>query len=173
MSWHTTGPPILEGEDERELKLAFARYCFDNPGLEREAGYHVFPGRDNFGRALQAQAWIHDPFVRAELNALRGDADEVDDRRPSKSQISGAAWDMANNPAADHKDRIAALRLCAEVEGAIVKGPAIVNDNRTINVLRVPTRDVTPEDDADFDRKFKAQQTRLVADARSVRPQAA
>jgi hypothetical protein len=107
-------------------------------------------------------------------NGLRGDeTGEVDDRvrRSRKSRM--LAWDMANDPAADHKDRVAALRLCAEVEGAIQKGPAIVNDNRTINVLRVPTRDVTPEDDADFDRKFKAQQTKLVADARSVRQVAA
>jgi hypothetical protein len=173
MSWHLSGPPILEGEDERELKLAFARYCFENPGLEREAGYHVFPGRDNFGRALQAQAWIHDPIVRAELNAMRGDEDAVDERCPSKADLESEAWDIARNPAVDAKDRIAAIRLAAEMQGAIQKGPAVAIDNRTINVLRVPTRDVTPEDDADFDLKFKAQQTKLVADARSARQIAA
>lgn len=174
MGWDTSGPPIFEGEDERELKRAFARYCFDNPGLEREAGYHVFPGRENYGRALQAQVWIHDPSVRAEINALRGDEGEVDECRPSKGELSKAAWDMAHAPGADHKDRVAALRLCAEIEGAIQKGPAIVNDNRTINVLRVPTRvGSSPEEQDEWKREFKSQQTKLVADARSARPVAA
>lgn len=173
MSWHLSGPPILEGEDERELKRAFARYCFENPGLEREAGYHVFPGRENFGRALQAQVWIHDPIVRAEMNALGSDEDAVASQCPTKEELIKEAWDMTRDPTADQKDRIAALRLCAEMNGAIQKGPGVVVDNRTINVLRVPTRDVTPEDDADFDLKFKAQQTKLVADARSTRQIAA
>jgi hypothetical protein len=49
--------------------------------------------------------------------------------------------------------------LCAEVEGAIVKGPSnVAIDNRTINVLRVPTRDVTPKTTPTL-TKFKAQQT--------------
>jgi hypothetical protein len=95
MSWHTTGPPILEGEDERELKLAFARYCFDNPGLEREAGYMCSPVATTSDVRCKRKLGYTIRFVRAELNALRGDEDEVDDRRPSKSQISGAAWDMA------------------------------------------------------------------------------
>jgi hypothetical protein len=35
--------------------------------------------------------------------------------------------------------------------------------------LVVPPRDVTPEDDADFERKFEMQQMQLVRDVRSVR----
>ena len=35
--------------------------------------------------------------------------------------------------------------------------------------LGVPPRDRTPDDDADFDVKFKAQQLALVAEARSAR----
>ena len=34
--------------------------------------------------------------------------------------------------------------------------------------LIVPPRDRTPEDCADFDAKFAVQQTKLVADARSI-----
>lgn len=39
--------------------------------------------------------------------------------------------------------------------------------------LVVPPRDVTLEDDADFERKFEAQQLRLVREARSTRPKEA
>lgn len=35
--------------------------------------------------------------------------------------------------------------------------------------LLVPRRDVTVADDADFDAKFIVQQTKLVAEARSIR----
>ena len=37
-------------------------------------------------------------------------------------------------------------------------------------LLIVPERDVTAEDDADFEAKFAAQQLRSQADARSVKP---
>lgn len=37
-------------------------------------------------------------------------------------------------------------------------------------LLIVPERDVTAEDDADFERRFKAQQRKSQADARSANP---
>jgi hypothetical protein len=172
MSWHLSGPPILEGEDERELKLAFARYCFDNPGLKTKPDTTCSPDA-RISDVRCKRKFGSRSVVRAELEALRGDEDEVDDRFRRSRKSRNKAWDMANDPAADHKDRVAALRLCAEVEGAIQKGPAIVNDNRTINVLRVPTRDVGTR------RKTTPTLTKVqsaaneacrVADARSARP---
>lgn len=171
MSWHQSGPPILEGEDERELKLAFARYCFENPDLENEAGYAVFPGRENFGRALQAQVWLHDPVVRAERRRLGGTEAEVKVALPTKEQLAKEVVDRARG-AVEDKDAVAAYKLAADILGYAEKAPMI--DNRTINILKVPARvGTSKEEQDDWGRRFKAQQTKLVADARSARPIAA
>lgn len=171
MGWNTSGPPILEGEDERELKRQFAAFLVDNPTLQNEAGYSVFPGSGNHGRAFQANAaWPHDPFVRAEMRRLRGEGEAGDEAilLPSKTRLVQMVYERAAG--ADDKEALGFFKLAAEICGFVSKAPLV--DNRTINVLRVPTRDVTPEDDADFDVKFEAQQTKLIADARA-RPIAA
>lgn len=169
MSWHTSGPPIHEGEDERELKREFARFVVANPELESQAAYHVFNAPEDFGRAMQAQVWIHDPFVRTEMLRLKASDEEVRIMLPTKEQLIKEVHDRAKS--AEDKEAVNFYKLQAELCGYTTKAPLV--DNRTINVLRVPTRDVTPEDDADFDKKFKAQQVQLVADARSVRTIAA
>lgn len=170
MSWHLSGPPLFEGEDERELKLAFARYCFENPDLENEAGYHVFPGRENFGRAMQAQVWLHDAVVRAERRRLGGTEGEVKTSLPTKEAYAKEVIDRARG--ADDKEAIGLYKLGADILGYAEKAPLI--DNRTINILKVPARvGTSPEEQDDWGRRFKAQQTKLVADARSARPIAA
>lgn len=166
MSWHTQGPPLREDEDERELKCQFARFAVENPVLANEAGYHVFPGPENYGRALQANtAWPHCPIVRAEKRRLAEDG-QVSSMLPSPEQVKKAIWDRSNASIED-KDALAGMRLYCEVEGLIKKGPSAIFDNRTINVLRVPMRDVTPEDDIDFERRFEQHQTALVANVRN------
>jgi hypothetical protein len=47
---------------------------------------------------------------------------------------------------------------------------AYPNAPRGHALLIVPERDVTAEDDADFERRFKTQQRRLQANARSANP---
>lgn len=169
MSWKLIGPPIHEGEDERELKREFARFVVANPDLEDQAGYHVFSAPEDFGRAMQAQVWLHDPLVRTEMLRLKSSDEEVRIMLPTKEQLIKEVHDRAKT--ADDKEAVNFYKLQAELCGFTTKAPLV--DNRTINVLRVPTRDVTPEDDADFDVKFEAQQQKLVADARSPRQIAA
>jgi hypothetical protein len=169
MSWKLIGPPIHEGEDERELKREFARFVVANPDLEDQAGYHVFPDPADYGRAMQAQIWVHDPLVRTEMLRLKGSEAEVRIMLPTKEQLIKEVHDRAKS--AEDKEAVNFYKLQAELCGFTTKAPLV--DNRTINVLRVPTRDVTPEDDADFDVKFEAQQTKLVRDARSNRQIAA
>lgn len=170
MSWALQAPPLNEGEDEYELKLRYAAIIAANPNNYMNAGYKLFPGIENAGRAMQCRAWLSDPIVQTEIERL-GESGEVESVLPSKEQVAKEILDTARATNVT-KDRLDGFKLFGEFMGHISKGPAIVNDNRVVNVLRVPTRDVTPEDDADFDTKFHAQQTRLIADARSNRPTA-
>lgn len=167
MAWNREQPPIFEGEDELQLKLQYAGIVARNPERRLTAGYEVFPGPENYGRALQAQSWLYDPFVVAEVERLTGE-EAVGEILPSKEAVAKEILDFARETH-DGKDKIGAFKLFAEVMGHIAKVPSMVQDNRVINVLRVPTRDLTPEDDADFNARFYAQQTKLVADARSNR----
>jgi len=163
MSWNAP-PPIFEGEDERELKLRYARLLAAHPERAGQIGYDVFPGPENYGRALQAQVWQHDPIVRAELERLQ-DAGEADVLLPTKEQFAKEVLDTGR-AAGDPKDKVAAFKLHAEVMGYMPKAGVNVNvDNRsqTIKVLRVPAYGSS---DA-FRSRLKEQQTKLIANARS------
>lgn len=174
MSWNTTPPAIFEDEDELQLKLQYAALVARNERERFTAGYKLFPGEENYGRALQVQAWYFDPIVQDEIGRLRSGDDEDD--KPSIDCVKAEVLQQAR-AAIDPKDKAALYKLYLESEGAILKGNTtnvqINQDQRVVKVLRVPARDVTPEDDADFDERFYAQQTRLIADARSSRPEAA
>jgi hypothetical protein len=174
MSWNTTPPPIEEGEDELQLKLQYAAIVARNERERFTAGYKIFPGADNYGRALQVQAWYYDPIVQDEISRLRSGDDEDD--KPSIDSVKAEVLQQAR-AASDPKDKAALYKLYLEAEGAISKGNTtnvqINQDQRVVKVLRVPARDITPEDDADFDERFYVQQNRLIADARSNRPIAA
>jgi hypothetical protein len=165
MSWHLQPPPINEGEDEFALKMQYAEIVARDPSQRQLAGYAIFPGAENYGRAMQASAWFYDPVVQAEIARLAGNG-EAAALLPDEDAFAKKVLDRAEQSLED-KDAFAGFRLYAELKGFVKKGPAVVNDNRTINVLRVPTRDVTPEDDEDFERRFEAQQIELVANVRS------
>ncbi len=174
MSWEKTPPPINEGEDELQLKLEYARLVARNERERFTAGYKLFTGPENYGRALQAQAWFYDPFVQDEIARLR-EGGEESDGLPGVDNVKAEVLQLARS-ALDKKDAIAAYKLYLESEGAIQKGTNVNIDNsdrRVVNVLKVPTRDVTPADDEDFNRRFYEQQNKLIADARSARPIAA
>lgn len=170
MSWNRTPPVIFEGEDELQLKLKFARIVVANPNAKLTAGYKVFEGEANYGRAMQAQFWMSDPIVQEEIARLR-DGDPKSMVPEQDAKVETTAWEIAEDRGAKDSDRINALKLIAEIRGMTQRGTNIsLNDNRVVNVLRVPMRDITPEDDADFDKRFYAQQTALIADAKSNRP---
>jgi hypothetical protein len=172
MSWNREPPVIFEWEDELQLKLQYAGIVARNPNAKLTAGYQVFPGEENYGRAMQAQAWLSDPIVQEEISRLR-DTGEAESLLPEVSSVKLEILHRARG-ASDDKDAAALYKLYLDSEGVLQKSAMNVNiDNRTVNVLRVPARDTTPEDDADFDRRFYLQQTRLIADAKSAKPAAA
>lgn len=169
MTWDRTPPPIEEGEDELQLKLEYARLVARNERERFTAGYKIFAGPENYGRALQAQAWYYDPIVQDEIARLHNGNAEGDLDAELEAEIHQRAR------AADDKDAVHYYKLLAEIRGKTGRGTNInINqDNRVVNVLKVPTRDVTPADDEDFNRRFYEQQNRLIADAKSARPIAA
>lgn len=174
MSWDTTGPPIHEGEDEYALKMRFAEIVAANPERRLSAGYSLFTGPENYGRAMQAQSWLRDPMVVAEIERLQTGTDAAS-ILPTKEAVAKEILNLARELASSHgggKDAIGAYKLYGEYVGDIQKVPTAIVDNRVINVLKVPVRDQTPEDDADFDTRFYAQQTKLIADAKSIRTSA-
>jgi hypothetical protein len=174
MSWERQPPPIFEGEDELQLKLQYARLCAENPRGRLTAGYTIFPGADNYGRALQCQAWFYDPFVQDEIQRLQ--TDDAGELLPTDDELEA---DLIRTVEGTHdpKDKIAGFRLLFERRGMVSKGGVNVkidnSDRRVVNVLRVPSRIRTDEEREDFNRRFKDNQTKLIADARSNRPIAA
>jgi hypothetical protein len=174
MSWDQTPPPINEGEDELQLKLQYAAIVARNERERFTAGYKIFTGPENYGRALQAQAWYFDPFVQDEITRLRADGpDDITDDE-AKAAFENEVLQKFRN--AEPKEAAALGKLYADVKGWGGNRGTNINinqDNRVVQVLKVPTRDVTAEDDADFERRFYEQQNRLIADAKSARPIAA
>lgn len=165
--------PLFDGEDEAELKARFAELWARYPNQSvYEIGLAVFRDMPEPHRGSQAgHVWSKDLEVlqlRDELS-LVGGLDDAD--LPTKEQVGRELIAMART-ARDPKVRLDAYSKYCEVAGYVTKGGPVVNlnDNRVVNVLKVPMRDATAEDDADFDRRFKEQQTRLVADVRSSRP---
>ena len=174
MTWATRNlavrgdtPVIREGEDEFELKMKFAKILYDHPEKKLTAGYMLFPGPENYGRAMQAALWNTDPFVIAEIERLMGDGN-YEDREPTESQVRKEVLDHAR-ATIDAKVKLDGYRLYADMRGMLRKDMAV--NVGTINILKVPTRDISAEDDADFERRFEAQQLKLVRDARSTRPE--
>lgn len=173
MSWTREPPPIFEGEDELQLKLQYAAIVARNPNAKLTAGYQVFPGSENYGRAMQAQAWLSDPIVQEEISRLT-ETGEAGSLLPPDEAIQLEVLQAART-ADDDRDKATLYKLYMDSRGMIAKGGnnVQITDNRVVNVLRVPTRDVTPEDDEDFDRRFYIQQNALIANAKSSRPVAA
>ncbi len=174
MAWSASSPPpIFEGEDELQLKLQFAKAIAGHPERIQTAGYEIFPGDENYGRAMQCRAWANDPIVLREIERIL-EAPETNSADVLKSQVQDELLRIGRDSVTPIDMRLKAYEQVRDMNGwKTVGGNNIqLNDNRIVNVLRVPTRDMTAADDADFDKRFKAQQTQLVIDARSNRPAA-
>jgi hypothetical protein len=160
-------PVVFEWEDEVDLKLQYARAVYDCGADWRMAGYRVFQGTHNIGRGMQAANWINDPIVVIELSRLRNDGEAEEAMPITRAGLAKRVLDRAN--AEDKtKDAVAAYELVAKLLDYMPKATQNlhVGDNIVQNVLRVPERAVDKESFAD---RFRASQTKLVADARSAR----
>jgi hypothetical protein len=171
MSWavniNSSGdtPVIFDDEDEVELKLHFAREVVKCGADWRMAGYRVFQGQDNLGRAMQAANWINDAIVTIEIDRIRNSSDPSE-TMPTKEQFVAEIWSRAKLEG-DSKASAPLYKIVAEVMKFIEPGGTKVHVGDIVqNVLRVPERSV---DKVSFAERFKASQTKLVTDARSNR----
>lgn len=169
MSWTTAQPPIFVGEDERELKLQFAALLVAHSGNANEAAYALFKGKENYGRAwAAAEHWPSDPIVALEVERLKEDGD-VGEFLPSKEQFAKAMFDRGNQ-SRDDKVALGYYELFAKVLDYLPRnGQGDVNVNLIQNVIEVPPRAREDELDA-LEGQWTEQQRKLVADARSSRP---
>jgi hypothetical protein len=161
-------PVIRDGENEVELKLAFAGHVYRLRDDWRKAGFALFQGPDNYGRAMQCVGWINDPIVQIELERLRDNPAET---LPSKAELEKILFDIASSGATAAKDRIAAVGLMLEARGEIKRGSSVNVNNGTINnnVLRVPAKPITAEEEALYEARLEQSQMKLVRDARASR----
>jgi hypothetical protein len=117
------GPTILEGEDELALRDEFAKLVAKYPNQDPfEIGEYVFRNLKDPGLRGQQAAmfWLKDVEVKELISKYRtGQAGG--EAIPTKDQAAMLAWSLANDPAADKKDRIAALNLFGQLNGMIVK----------------------------------------------------
>jgi len=169
MSWAHEKPAIFADEDELQLKLKFAELCVRDWPNRHMAGYAIFKGEENYGRAMAAQAWLNDPIVQSEIGRLRYEG--AGDVTPSKAELVKKMIDAAD-ASTDAKVKIDGYYKAADVLGFVNKGSVNVtnnNDNRVVKVLRVPER-VTEANREDWKTGFKERQMKLVTDARNSRP---
>lgn len=165
MSWNRTPPVIYEHEDEIALKLEFARRWAKAPSQYLSIGYSLFSEPGDEGRAIQAQAWRHDPFVIAEFERLR---DKSDDEEASEKEKFLTKLSTFASEITDPKVKLDALKLEAEVLGLTGKGAQVsvnVDNSTTKTVLFVPQAESVD----DFKERFRKQQTNLIANARTVK----
>lgn len=157
-----------EGEDEYDLKMQFAAIVARNPSQALMAGYVLFKGTENYGRAMQAQSWLTDPMVREEIARLVG-TEEVSLLLPSDAEVEKELWDTIK-ACNDPKVKIGGLDLLSKIRGMQKGGDGPGGTTNIIqNVIKLPNRVEGPDEEALFEARFEAQQLKLVRDARSPR----
>lgn len=147
--------------EEEAAKLAYAAAYVANGKDKFTAGWIVFPNPEDRGKAMQAVNWFGDPIVIKEISRLNNAITLLDEIRAERRKCE------------DAKLKLEYFKLEAEAEGLIKKpGGTNVNiDNRQVNYhLKTPMKPATPEEHESFAARFKAQQMKLVEDARSNRP---
>lgn len=162
-------PVIFDYENEMELKHAYAAAVLSlRPEEWPQAGFIVFEGPENYGRAMQAKGWINDVDVLIELKRLRR-LDKAGVNLPTKEEMAAHLYQRAKDEI-DLKAAAPLYKQVAEMLEFMPKaGPAVQVNTQINNVLRVPER---AKDAASFAERFKESQTKLVRDARSSRPDA-
>lgn len=167
MSWAHEKPVIFSDEDELQLKLEFARMCAEDPSNAKLHGYTLFPGEHNYGRAMAAQKWLEDPLVQREIaRLLQGNVEELLDE---KARFAKRMFDKAES-IGDPKVAFSYFELFAKVMDYLPKqGGNNLQLNLTQNVIEVPTR-ATDDELPVLEGQWAEQQRKLIADARSSRP---
>ena len=123
--------------DENEQKAAFAAFLLEDPSQPFVAALKLFPSDRERGKACQITfAWPNDPIVIEEMERIKSSPDYSNPDIPSKLDLIKSAKQLADNVNVAPKERIAALRLIAELQAFIVKAEAS-NDNRRMPSMPV------------------------------------
>jgi len=168
MSWDASSPPpILEGEDELALKLEYARLTHNRADRIRTAGYDIFKGPGEYGRAMQAAMWRHDPIVRDEWERLSRD-DGAAETLPTETEYKAWLWRQAQT-ATDPKIALQYAELYGKTQNIVPVGGntnVAINDNSTKNMLIVPAMPITDEEKEVARLRTEQRQARLMQHAR-------
>jgi hypothetical protein len=124
MSWGG-GALIFEEEDEAALKARFVELCAKYPDrTPQEVGRYIFqdlrdPGfrGEDAGIKWARSLDIQERIAKARLN---GGVEQVE-LVPSREVLAAETLALARSARVDPKDRIAAYKLVAELEGHITK----------------------------------------------------
>lgn len=175
MSWAGTKPVLYENDDEVALKLQFAELCARDWNGRMSHGYAIFKndvGRDgqpDYGRAMACSEWLTDPFVVREINRLKTEDGGVGVLLLSPDEFAKKVLDEADD-CTDKKVKLGYLELYAKTQGLIQKEDSGANVNVLVqNVIEVPSR-ITEDQRPAKEFEWVEQQRKLVADARSTRP---
>lgn len=119
-------------------------------------------GETETSQALRVhKLWANDPIVINEVSRINNTL-EVDNEGLSKVEYLRTLLDMiTTKDLKDGKDKIAALRLYAEVRGFLKKDEGVTVNNVTNKVLVVNSAGA----DDDWERKVQRQQLRLIQGA--------
>lgn len=108
---------------ENEQKAAFAAFLLEAP-TPLAAALKLFPSEKDRGLACRiAFEWPNDPEVILETERLKVEGTDAQKGLPTKEDIIRKLLDNANSQYASVKDKNAALRIIAEIQGHISKNP--------------------------------------------------
>ena len=124
--------------NESEQKAAFAAFYIFEPQNHAgafAAALKLFPLDRDRGKACQISfSWPNDPEVIAEIQKLKDSEEYENSDLPSKKKLIQMAMDIYNDKFTPPKERNAAIKLIADLQGFIVKAESLDINNR-----RMPT----------------------------------
>lgn len=146
-------------EEFQELKIAFARLLFLDPGNPFECGRKIFPDHTGFA-CMAAVEWKNDPAVIEEMERLALET-PVENLIATKQEAMKNAWNMANDSSINPKERVAYLRLFAEMAEYMPEKSSVKNvqKNEVINRVMVVKDHGSDED---WEAKVAEQQRKLI-----------
>lgn len=154
-------------KDTADYRRAFALAWLREPNEPFKAACEVF-GTDTKSALYASTFWIRDPEVIAEKERLIAAQDEGEESfLPSKAEALRDLYEYTKS--GEHKDRIAAFKLYAEVRGWMPKGGTNVNidqSTRTTNQVML-VQDMG--NDSDWEKGIAEQQRRLIENAAAPR----
>ncbi|AMW36121.1 putative small terminase [Xanthomonas phage XAJ2] len=152
----------MSEEDTIKQKHAYAAMLLQEPDPFK-AALRTFDGDTGFAIRIYLH-WPEDPIVIAEQKRIKADNPNMDlDKLADKAATAKLAWEIAEQKLYEPKDRLAALKLYAEIRNYIEKPKA-----GDVNVQVQQNRVMVVKDhgsDDDWKEKARLQQARLKSEA--------